>query len=70
MNVKALPKNTYFIPQGCYTPFLYDNEGRFTRLWDGCYVDGFFEKNEKVEVISYEQAVNKVKEFRNLVALS
>jgi len=50
--------------------FLFDSDRRFTRLWDGSYVDGFFsgEKNSKTEVfvLTREEAIQLAKSTQRL----
>jgi hypothetical protein len=70
MKIKNLPPNSYFKTINTHSPasFLFDDEGRFTRLWNGSYVDGFFKDGEyEVETLSREDAVKMAKDFRNLV---
>lgn len=61
----------YASPNDTLCPFLYDENGRFTRLWDGAYVDGFFNGRDghgdtPVVVVDWPLAVRMAKEYRLL----
>lgn len=49
--------------------FLFDDKGRFTRLWDGSYVDSFFTGDyrpiTKVALITKKEALALVKKERS-----
>ncbi|MCK5603679.1 hypothetical protein KAR91_17465 [Candidatus Pacearchaeota archaeon] len=49
--------------------FLFDDEKRFTRLWDGSFVDSFFKGRsfniKKVVVITKQTALDLVKKERS-----
>jgi hypothetical protein len=65
VKVGSLKPGTFFKPFDCNTSFLFDEEKRFTRLWDASYVDGFFADTEaKVKVITPSRAAKLAADYR------
>lgn len=59
------------LPNDVLCSFLYDENGRYTRLWDGAYVDGFFDGRDghgtdiPVVVVDWPTAVQIAKDYRS-----
>jgi len=64
--------NIYFTTLGTNssfnTSFVWNYEGdkRFTRLWDGSFVDSFFPNDTRVKQITKEEAIRLAKEYQRL----
>lgn len=65
--IKDLKDGDYFTSFGSETSFQYEG-GRFTRLWDAAYVDGFFAPfpEKEVVVIPHSRAIELAIAFRAL----
>lgn len=73
MTVADLKPGDFFIPltksgeRQTKVAFLFDDENRYTRTWDGAYVDSFFaDKSYPVTLVTKVHAIQLAKTYREV----